>query len=260
MNTLPNKDMCVCGVTSCVGCDCGMDCAYSPGHREGTVALQPLASLVEAIERLFTEQRFALPIYSLEENGTCLNSPTPGIRRLRATLAFAKQSLKDPVCEVVPNVSFLPLVYHIQYQQEHIPVSSMREFYAAAMTVLVRELVQKHDAGEVLPYSDKHNGEPPYDQYAEMRKNVADVVIPSEQDEDALCIILSFDSSLLTRRCGLNGEETEESETSAATLIYRGLAESVEGKLEDYWDECIMLAQSAHPSTWEMCVALLNLS
>ncbi len=55
MNAFPFEECCVCGDPDCVGCDCGMECAYSPGHDRGTNAITPLAAMIEATERFLVE-------------------------------------------------------------------------------------------------------------------------------------------------------------------------------------------------------------
>lgn len=83
MSAFLPEECCVCGDPDCVGCDCGMDCAYSPGHDRGTDAITPLAAMIEATERFLVED-------TVQENeGRYVLSP--GLRRLRATLAFAKR-------------------------------------------------------------------------------------------------------------------------------------------------------------------------
>jgi hypothetical protein len=85
MSAVLIEECCVCGDPDCVGCDCGMDCAYSPGHDRGTYAITPLAAMIEATERFLAE-------YMIQGNeGRYVLSP--GLRCLRATLAFAKQTI-----------------------------------------------------------------------------------------------------------------------------------------------------------------------
>jgi hypothetical protein len=81
MSVSLTEECCSCGAADCVGCHCGMDCAYSPGHDRGTDAITPLAAMIEAAERFLEED--------MAQGNKGRYVLSPGLRRLRATLAFA---------------------------------------------------------------------------------------------------------------------------------------------------------------------------
>jgi hypothetical protein len=82
--------LCVCGEPSCPGCSCGIDCSFLPGHTDGTVATDPLTSLIEAVRELLGNLAS-----NYHEQGPEYGQVHPDVRRLNATIAYAEQNRKQ---------------------------------------------------------------------------------------------------------------------------------------------------------------------
>jgi hypothetical protein len=182
-----------------------------------------------------------------------------GIRRLRAAFSFARRSQTRLQSDTASQQQQPRApTYHIPYQRESLTVTSIVEFDTAAMTLLVWELAHICNAGESIPLAEKQSGLPPFNAYAELRKAIAERVIPDERDEDGLVALLSFDSSFLMRRAPYTEEEMNEEETTTAALVHRGLAEHIEAVLEAQWDRCVRLTQAPHSAVWAICLEILS--
>jgi hypothetical protein len=79
------SQLCVCGEPSCSGCSCGTDCAFLPGHTDGTIAIEPMSALIEAARSL---------LGGLTSNGSQVSHPD--VRRLNATIAYVEKALNNP--------------------------------------------------------------------------------------------------------------------------------------------------------------------
>lgn len=205
--------------------------------------MYPLVALIEATESLLAhedEERYAL---------------SPTLRRLRVTLAFAKQRRHQS--EQRDQQQQTPPVYVLAYHQHRLSITSIIAFDAAAMAVLIWEMRRLSNAGEVISLTDDTDGLSPFHHYSVLRKEVVELVLPDEQDEAGLLAVLCFDPSLRSRETALNCEQINVEETTAAALLHRGLAEHVETVLEDRWKTCVQLVPTL-TDTWATCIDLLS--
>jgi hypothetical protein len=94
---MADQQLCVCQEPTCPGNEFGKTCPYLPMNEEGVKSLDPLTALIEVVEPLLEDLHEAGLDTNDHEQEEEYGELYPDVRRLYATIAYAKHAQGKPL-------------------------------------------------------------------------------------------------------------------------------------------------------------------
>ncbi len=214
---MSHEPLCVCHEPTCQGSPTGTTCLFSPGLTFGTGATEPLAALIEAVGELLANLTEADLVTNDHKQELEYGELYPDIRRLYATLAFARQR---ETC------------YTVKYPDGRITVQgSLEAFERAACSALASHLAVIADQANDEQALDADTGA-----FTNEICQVVDLVVPEPEDATSLLVFAVWNPAFFA---AASEYYDVENGLEPAHIVYENAYQHTRRCLEEHWDGII---------------------